>query len=324
MFPFGAGRCSIGVVTLDGRTDDYDSLIDGNAELRGVIGPHARRATPVRWERDWSYRHREVAGPGWFTCGDAAGFIDPVLSTGVLLAMHAGWNAGRAIADVREGSLEEASAIDGYTRAHRKLFGDLLRIVRFFYGQNLTNDDYFWQAKSILLANEDTSLKPQRAFLVLTSGLVSNLAFDQRRAESRDARAERIARGQPLDDPSTDTVPETLGFVCLALSCDVHALGLEGAPATLHLLIEPKDPAAPTLFRTEHFDVNCLAPRFGNDPIRVPELAPVLERVHALVRSLDTDDDASLARFWARARGPLAELVATLPPHLTLVRVFGE
>ncbi|MBN8615821.1 MAG: tryptophan 7-halogenase [Deltaproteobacteria bacterium] len=324
MFPFGGGRCSIGVVTLDGRTDDYDALIEANTELREVIGPDARRASPVRWERDWSYRHREVAGPGWLACGDAAGFIDPVLSTGVLLAMHAGWSAARAIADVREGSAEEGAALEAYTRAHRTLFGDLLRIVRFFYGQNLTNDDYFWQAKSILLANDDTSLKPQRAFLVLTSGLVGNLAFDQRREQTRDARVERTERGRSLDEATETSIPETLGFVCLALSCDVRALGLEGAPATLHLLIEPTDSAAPTLFRTEHFDVNCLAPRFGNDPIRVPELAPVLESVHALVRSLDTHDDASLSRFWARARGPLAELVATFPPFLTLVRVFGE
>lgn len=323
MFPFGGGRCSIGVVTLDGRAADYDALVEATAGLRDVIGTEARRATPARWERDWSYRHREVAGPGWIACGDAAGFIDPVLSTGVLLAMHAGWNAARAIADVRAATITEGAALDAYGRSHRKLFGDLLRIVRFFYGQNLTNDDYFWQAKSILLANDDTTLKPQRAFLVLTSGLVGNLAFDDRRLRTADSRRDRTRTGHTLasDDGA---LPDSLGFVCLQLSCDVTAIGREGPRAVLHLLIEPSDAAAPTLFRTKHFDVNCLAPRFGNDPIRVPELAPVLERVHALVRSLDTESDETLARFWRRARAPLAELVAQLPPFLTLERVFGE
>ena len=44
----------------------------GSEALRAVLGPHARRVTPVRRERDWSYRVREVAGPGWLAVGDAA------------------------------------------------------------------------------------------------------------------------------------------------------------------------------------------------------------------------------------------------------------
>lgn len=323
MFPFPGRRCSIGVVTLDGRTADYDALIAANRGLLDVLGPRARRATAVRWERDWSYRHREIAGPGWFSVGDAAGFIDPVLSTGVLLAMHSAWSAARGVVSVLAGEQTEADALDSFTRAHRKLFGDLLRVVRFFYQQNLTHEDYFWRAKSILVSDESMSLKPQRSFLILTSGLVGNLAFDVKRERTKAARAERTEAGRPLDVEDAP-VPDDLGFVCFALSCDVRALGREGAPAPMHLLIEPTDPSAPTLFRTKHFDVNCLAPRFGNDPIRVPELAPTLERVHALVRSLDTEEHESLARFWSRARGPLSDLVADLPPFLTLVRVFGE
>ncbi len=324
MFAFAEGRCSIGIVTLDGRTADYDALVEASGELRSVIGPGARRATPVRWERDWSYRHREIAGPGWLSAGDAAGFLDPVLSTGVLLAMSGAWNAARTVVDVLAGTIDERAARDAYTQAHRKLFGDLLRVVRFFYEQNVTKEDYFWKAKTVLLENDEMALKPQRSFLVLTSGLVGNLAFDDKRARTMASRVERTEAGHALAAADDTSIPEALGFVCFAISCDLAALGREGTRAMLHLLIEPSDPAAPTLFRTKHFDVNCLAPRFDHDPIRVPQLAPVLERVHALVRSLDTADDETLASFWARARAPLAELCDSLPPFLTLERVFGE
>jgi flavin-dependent dehydrogenase len=322
MFPFGGGRASIGIVTLDGRTTDYDALIAGDARLTAVLGPDARRVSPVRWERDWSYRHTEITGPGWLCAGDAAGFIDPVLSTGVLLAMHAGWAAARAVAEVKAGRPEPES-LEDYTRGHRKLFGDLLRIVRFFYERTLANDDYFWQAKAILRARDDMQLKPQRAFVVLTSGLVGNLAFDDRRARVGEARLARTERGADLSgDPGA--APEELGFVCIALSCELAAIGRGEGVAKLYLLLEPTDPASPALFRTPRFDVTCLAPRLDNDPIRVPQLAPLLHEAHELVRTHDDDPSASLADLWARLRAPLAELVARWPTFITLDRAFGE
>jgi flavin-dependent dehydrogenase len=38
--------------------------------------------------RDYSYMPAEVAGPGYFLTGDAAAFIDPIFSQGVMLAMY--------------------------------------------------------------------------------------------------------------------------------------------------------------------------------------------------------------------------------------------
>jgi flavin-dependent dehydrogenase len=37
---------------------------------------------------DYSYRLRQLAGPGWLLLGDACGFIDPIFSSGVDVAMH--------------------------------------------------------------------------------------------------------------------------------------------------------------------------------------------------------------------------------------------
>jgi flavin-dependent dehydrogenase len=47
--------------------------------------------------RDYSYRPTQLAGPGFFLVGDAAAFIDPIFSAGVVLAMYSGFSAAWAI-----------------------------------------------------------------------------------------------------------------------------------------------------------------------------------------------------------------------------------
>jgi flavin-dependent dehydrogenase len=51
----------------------------------------------VRLIRDYSYRSTQVAGPGFFLIGDAAGFIDPIFSVGMVLAMYSAHAAAWAI-----------------------------------------------------------------------------------------------------------------------------------------------------------------------------------------------------------------------------------
>jgi flavin-dependent dehydrogenase len=57
----------------------------------------AERISDARVLRDFSYRSRRVAGDGWVLVGDAFGFLDPVYSSGVMLAMKSGALAADAI-----------------------------------------------------------------------------------------------------------------------------------------------------------------------------------------------------------------------------------
>ncbi|MDC0667229.1 NAD(P)/FAD-dependent oxidoreductase [Nannocystis radixulma] len=322
-FPIGGGRASVGVVQLDAGEArgaprrDYDGLLAAASELQTVLGPAATRVTPVRHERDWSYRMSEVTGPGWIQIGDAAGFIDPVLSTGVLLALHSAWHAGRTAVAVLQGGADEAAARAAYQAHHREMFGDLLRMVRFYYQQNLYRDDYFWESKRILLTR-DTELKPQKAFVVLTSGLVQNLALDEVRDE---ATARQTARAEGQGRPLGEAPPERLGFVC------VHLRERAAAPGQgdLYLLVEPRDPVAPALARTRNFDVGAIAPRHGNDPLRVPAFAPVIRGFVTTVQGLDAAAGTELAAFWRESRVRLGTwLKEHVPENMELVRVFGE
>jgi flavin-dependent dehydrogenase len=59
----------------------------------------ATRATGYFATKDYSYRSRAVAGDGWVLVGDAFGFLDPLYSSGVLLALKSGQLAADAIVE---------------------------------------------------------------------------------------------------------------------------------------------------------------------------------------------------------------------------------
>ncbi len=59
----------------------------------------AERAAGYFATKDYSYRSKQVAGDGWVLVGDAFGFLDPLYSSGVLLALKSGELAADAIAD---------------------------------------------------------------------------------------------------------------------------------------------------------------------------------------------------------------------------------
>jgi flavin-dependent dehydrogenase len=71
----------------------------------------AERVAPHRAAKEYSYRSSKVAGDGWVLVGDAFGFLDPLYSSGILLALKSGALAADAIAaglardDVSEGAL---------------------------------------------------------------------------------------------------------------------------------------------------------------------------------------------------------------------------
>ena len=310
-FPLSDTRTSVGVVWLDGAAPkDLEDTIRSHPEILEVIGRDWKPVFPVRRERDWSYRVTEVAGPGFLLVGDASGFIDPVLSTGVFLSMHAAWHAARTAEAILRDGRDEADAGAEYSSHHRALFDDMLRIVRFYYQQNLHVDDYFWESKRILVGPH-TDLKPQRSFTILTSGLIRNIPFDEVSQKADERRRATVARdGVALPDD-----PDHLGFVCIQLEEN-------GAP--LWFLIEPRDPSAPAMARTPSWDLNCLAPKHDNDALTAPSLEPHMRALEACIRALDTETGEPLASFWKRARTKVAEVVRAMDPALELVRVFGE
>ncbi len=60
---------------------------------------NAERCDIFRAQKEYSYRSRQAAGDGWVLVGDAYGFLDPLYSSGVLLALKSGQMAADAIVE---------------------------------------------------------------------------------------------------------------------------------------------------------------------------------------------------------------------------------
>jgi FADH2-dependent halogenase len=93
----------------------------------------ARRVSPARYDADYSYLATAMAGDRWVAVGDSAAFLDPIFSTGVLLAMQGGLDAAEAIdTGLRRADLS-ARIFAEYERAVRKRYHHFRRFAVGFY-----------------------------------------------------------------------------------------------------------------------------------------------------------------------------------------------
>ncbi len=81
-----------------GHAQVYDEEVELCPAVKQRVAG-ARRATGYFATKDYSYRATRVAGDGWVLVGDAFGFLDPLYSSGVLLALKSGELAADAIAE---------------------------------------------------------------------------------------------------------------------------------------------------------------------------------------------------------------------------------
>lgn len=94
---------------------------------------HARRVSPGRIDADYSYLATQHAGDRWVLVGDAGAFLDPIFSTGVLMAMQSGIEAGQTLADgVDRGDLSRR-AFTRFERTVRRRYRYFRRFACGFY-----------------------------------------------------------------------------------------------------------------------------------------------------------------------------------------------
>lgn len=174
--PLHDGTVSVGYVTpidkykASGKTleDLYAQELE-QAETVGGLTANATRATAFRTIKDWSYTCRSFHGPGWALVGDAAAFIDPLLSTGVTLAIR----GAHGLAETLDGTLRDPStekqALDSYEKDYRDFLDSLLDFIRYFYDQTRTKEDYWDKAQATI---DPTKERPRTMdFATMLSGL---------------------------------------------------------------------------------------------------------------------------------------------------------
>lgn len=89
-----------------GKTYEEELAFCAAAKERVAKG---ERVTGYFATKDFSYRSKQVSGDGWVLVGDAFGFLDPLYSSGVLLALKSGEMAADAIVEgLRDGDTSAA------------------------------------------------------------------------------------------------------------------------------------------------------------------------------------------------------------------------
>jgi halogenation protein CepH len=173
------GEVSLGLVTgrefeneirAKGTGAFYAEALSEAPYVNELIGPQAVRIDDMRAVRDWAYTCDETAGPGYYLAGDAAAFLDPLLSTGVSLAMLSGYSASVCIHSVLTDPNMETAAAKFYSNNYRQMYEVTRDFLHYFYAGNASahSNDLFWEARRMLKCDENIGAKQAFSFFINT------------------------------------------------------------------------------------------------------------------------------------------------------------
>ena len=140
IIPLTAERTSIGVV-LDSETfrsskqtpEDFleQALLEQPVIMQRMRD--ARRVSEVHVAADFSYRSTQLYGDRWLLAGDAAGFVDPIFSSGVFLAVFSGELAADALHEVLDQPRKARRLFPRYEKRVNRAMDVYLRFVNAWY-----------------------------------------------------------------------------------------------------------------------------------------------------------------------------------------------
>jgi len=137
--PLDDERTSVGLVTTNNEQrqrprEVFNSNVEANAFMRDWMAD-AEPQGEFRVEADYSFRHERLGGDNWLLLGDAAGFIDPVFSSGVYLALESARSAEALLKSAARRGRFTPAEIKQYETNLRDRMGVMLQLVRLFYDE---------------------------------------------------------------------------------------------------------------------------------------------------------------------------------------------
>ena len=156
--PQGGDRYGVGLVTdaahsseinRVGRTRFYLDLIDATPEIKYLLKDAHMEADSVDTQSDWSYVCSRVQGPGYVLVGDAAAFIDPILASGIDLAMEGALKAAFAINTRLSNRKWADQAMPWYENEYQTDASDYLHMATHWYHGNRSQKEWFSAAKTV-------------------------------------------------------------------------------------------------------------------------------------------------------------------------------
>jgi flavin-dependent dehydrogenase len=144
--PLPDDRVSVGVVggldyMIKDRPADPQQVFEEEVERCPALQPRLANATqvfPVQATRDFSYRSSRIAGDGWVLVGDAFGFLDPIYSSGVLLALKSGELAADSIHEALAANDPSAARLGAHGPRFTAGMESMRKLVYAFYEQDFS------------------------------------------------------------------------------------------------------------------------------------------------------------------------------------------
>jgi flavin-dependent dehydrogenase len=139
--PLAGDMVSVGVVgpmdyLITGRSGDPGRIFDEEVARCPALQPRlkgAEQVMEIKVLRDFTYISERIAGDGWLLVGDAFGFLDPIYSSGVLLALHGAEMAAGSIRDAFESGDFSAARLGAHGPAFVEGMEAMRRLVHAFY-----------------------------------------------------------------------------------------------------------------------------------------------------------------------------------------------
>jgi flavin-dependent dehydrogenase len=110
----------------------YNEEVEACPAIKQRVAP-GRRSAGYFATKDYSYRSKQVAGEGWVLIGDAFGFLDPLYSSGVLLALKSGELAADAIVEGLAGGELSAAQLGKWGELFNRGVDRMRRLVCEYY-----------------------------------------------------------------------------------------------------------------------------------------------------------------------------------------------
>jgi flavin-dependent dehydrogenase len=140
IIPVSAEKTSVGCVMdqaefaarKEAPQEIFDSIWKSSPVLQRRL-EHAELVSPMQVTSDFSYYNKRYVGKRLLRVGDAAGFMDPIFSAGVFLAMYSGRLAAEVITELLDSGRSPGPRLRRYERRLRNSMQFYWEMVHNFY-----------------------------------------------------------------------------------------------------------------------------------------------------------------------------------------------
>jgi flavin-dependent dehydrogenase len=144
--PLPEDRASVGVVgpvqyLVRDREGDPQEVFEQELALCEPLQERLEGACQVREvqvAKDFSYLSDRIAGDGWVMAGDAFGFLDPIYSSGIFLALQSGEMAADAILEALEADDVSAARLGSFHDTYLEGMKAFRKLVYAFYDKDFS------------------------------------------------------------------------------------------------------------------------------------------------------------------------------------------